>query len=157
MKPSARAAAALAPKRLTERAYSVSALQRLAACPYQFALASLLKLGTWGPLMGVFGILSVMTLCSAAIIVYFLRHRREDFHPLKTLIAPLVGGLGCAYAAYLLYDNRAFLAGGTPLFTEALGVAVLIFFLVGVALALFYRSRDPERYAAIGRFVHEDA
>ena len=115
-------------------------------------LGSLLKLGTWGPLMGVFGILCVMTLCSAAIVRYFLVHRRDEFHIIRTLIAPVLGFLGCAYAAYLLHDNREFLAGGKALWVDYLAVAVLIFFLIGAGLALFYRSRNPERYAAIGEF-----
>jgi hypothetical protein len=120
-------------------------------------LASLLKLGTWGPLMGVFGILCVMTLCSIAIIKYFLVDARESFHPVKTLIAPIIGALGCGYAAYLLHHNREFLAGGHAIFTNYLALFVLAMFLIGVGIAVYHRSTNPDRYAAIGRFVHEDA
>ena len=98
-----------------------------------------------------------MTLCSLAIIRYFLVHRREHFNPLTTLVAPMIGGAGCLGAAYLLNDNRQFLAAGNPAFIKYLAPAVLVYFLIGIGLALFYRSTNPERYAAIGRFVHEDA
>ena len=37
--------------------------------------AALLKLATWSPLLGVFGLLAVQALCSLAIVVYFRRHR----------------------------------------------------------------------------------
>src|SRR5688572_4304284 len=41
---SARVTAALAPHRLTARAYSLTALQRFSACPYQFVLAAIYRL-----------------------------------------------------------------------------------------------------------------
>lgn len=41
---SPRVTAALAPHRLTTRAYSLTALQRYSACPYQFALAAIYRL-----------------------------------------------------------------------------------------------------------------
>ena len=71
-------------------------------------------------------------------------------------VAPLLGLLGCGGAAWLLNDNRAFLAGGHALWVDYLQIAVLLFFLVGVVVALYYKSSDPARYDAIGRFVHED-
>jgi hypothetical protein len=30
-------------------------------------------------------------------------------------------------------------------------------FMIGVGTALWFRARDAERYAAVGRFVHENA
>jgi amino acid transporter len=120
-------------------------------------LGSILKLGTWGPLMGMLGILLVQALTSAAIVKYFLTDARDGFHAWKTLIAPILGGLGCLGAAYLMMENRTTLAGGNPLYIELIWVPILLFFVGGVALALYYRSTNPQRYEAIGRFVHQDA
>jgi hypothetical protein len=30
-------------------------------------------------------------------------------------------------------------------------------FVLGVLAAVWFKTRDPERYRAVGRFVHEDA
>ena len=120
-------------------------------------LGSILKLGTWGPLMGVLGILFVQVLTSAAIIKYFLVDARDGFHVVKTLIAPVLGAAGCILAMWLMLENRATLAGGNPLYIRLIWVPIALFFVGGAALALYYRSSDPQRYAAIGRFVHRDA
>jgi amino acid transporter len=120
-------------------------------------LGSILKLGTWGPLMGMLGILLVQTLTSAAIVKYFLVDARDGFNVWKTLIAPILGGVGCIGAMVLMLQNRTTLAGGNPLYIELIWVPIVLFFVGGMALALYYRSKDPQRYAAIGRFVHQDA
>jgi len=119
-------------------------------------LGSILKLGTWGPLMGMLGILAVQTLTSAAIIKYFMTTARDGFHWWKTLVAPVVGALGCVVAGWLMMANRTTLAGGNPLYIEFIWVPIVLFFAIGAGLALWYRSRDPQRYEAIGRFVHQD-
>lgn len=120
--------------------------------------AMLVKLGTWSPLLGVLGILGIQSLVSFAIIRYFLTEARDGFHPWKTLVAPLIGGVSQIVACYLLITNRELLAAaeGVP-FIVALPWVVLTIFVLGVLLSLYYRARDPSRYRAIGRFVHEDA
>jgi hypothetical protein len=58
------------------------------------------------------------------------------------------------FSAYLLLDNRLTLAGGTNVpFVKVIPIV----FVVWVAAALWFKARDPERYRAVGRFVHEDA
>jgi len=120
--------------------------------------AALLKLGTWTPLLGVLGILLVQALVSFAIVRYFLTTGRAHAHPLKTLVAPLAGGGLMLFSAYLLIDNRETLAAakGVP-FVQAVPYVIPIVFLLGVAAALWFRVRDGARYAAVGRFVHEEA
>jgi amino acid transporter len=120
--------------------------------------AALLKLGTWTPLLGVLGILLVQALVSFAIVRYFLTTGREHARPWRTLVAPLAGGVLMLFSAYLLIDNRETLAAaeGVP-FVQAVPYVIPIVFLVGVAAALWFRARDSARFAAVGRFVHEDA
>ncbi|MEA2316463.1 MAG: hypothetical protein QOD44_652, partial [Solirubrobacteraceae bacterium] len=120
--------------------------------------AALLKLGTWSPLLGVLGILAIQALVSFAIIRFFLTRARAGFHWWKTLVAPVLGGIAQIAACYLLIKNRSLLSGaGDALFVKAIPWVVLIIFIAGIGLALYYRSASQERYRAIGRFVHEDA
>jgi amino acid transporter len=120
-------------------------------------LAALAFQGTWIPLMGMLGILVVQALVSAAIMYYFWSQARDGMHWFKTILAPILGGVGCLYAAYLLVDNRTTLAAGNPLFIKSIPYVIAAMFLVGFAIALYYRTTDPKRYEAIGRYVHSDA
>lgn len=120
--------------------------------------ASLLKLGTWSPLLGVLGILAVQAIVSFAIVRYFLTTARDGFHWFKTLVAPIVGGLAQIGACYLLIDNRAALSGaGDAAFIKALPYVAAFMFLAGVLLALWMRARSADRFAAIGSFEHDDS
>jgi amino acid transporter len=115
--------------------------------------AALTKLGTWAPLMGVFGILGVQALTSFAIIRYFLTTARDGFHWFTTLVAPLIGAAAMVGACWLLIENRAVLAGdGTVPFIKYLPEAVVLMFLLGVGIALRLRAGRPGTYAALGHF-----
>jgi amino acid transporter len=119
--------------------------------------ASLLKLGTWTPLLGVLGILAVQAIASFAIVRYFLTEARDGFHVWKTLVAPIVGGLAQIGACYLLIANRGALSGaGDVLFIRALPWFVIAGFAVGVGVALYVKFRDSDRYALIGSFAKDD-
>ena len=120
--------------------------------------AALLKLGTWTPLLGVLGILAIQALVSFAVIKFFMTTARDGFNWWKTLVAPIIGGLAQIGACYLLIKNRPALSGaGDVLFIKIIPWLVVLGFLLGVGMALYYRSNSKERYRAIGRFVHEDA
>jgi amino acid transporter len=118
--------------------------------------AALLKLATWSPLLGVFGLLAVQALCSVAIVVYFRRH--PGGNPWSTLVAPLAGAVLMAFAAYLQLDNRTALAAaeGVP-FVEAIPWTVLAVFVAGAGAALWLRVRDATRYRTLGRVVLDEA
>jgi amino acid transporter len=119
--------------------------------------AALLKLGTYSPLLGVLGILFVQGVCSVAVVRYFLTEARDGFHAWKTLVAPVLGALFMAGACYLLIANRASLAGaGDAPYIKYLPFVAIAMFLIGIVLALYLRTKDTERYNAIGRFAHED-
>ena len=121
-------------------------------------LDALLKLGTWSPLLGVLGILAIQALVSFAIIRYFLQNAPEHGHWWKTKLAPVIGGFAQIGACYLLIKYRGDLSGaGDNWFIKYLPWFVLAMFLAGIAAALYWRSSNKEKYAAIGRFVHEDA
>ncbi|MBO9532008.1 MAG: APC family permease [Solirubrobacteraceae bacterium] len=125
---------------------------------YPSTLDSLLKLATWTPLMGVLGILGVQAVCSFAVIAYFLSDEAKDgFHPWKTLIAPLLGGVGQIGAMYLLVANRGGLGGAADAgFIKLFPWIVAIMFLGGMAYAAYLRMNKPDAYGQIGAFEADE-
>jgi amino acid transporter len=120
--------------------------------------AALLKLATWTPIVGVFGLLLVQALTSFAIVRYFLVVAPEHGHVVKTLLAPLLGGAFMLFSAWLLLHNRGSLSGASGATFIRYGFWLIpIAFVIGVGIALWFRARNADRYAAVGRFVHEDA
>jgi amino acid transporter len=120
--------------------------------------AALLKLATWTPIVGVLGLLLVQALTSFAIVRYFRIVAPEHGHVVKTLIAPLLGGGLMLFSAWLLFHNRAALSGAAGATFIKYGFWLIVAaFVLGVAAAVWFRARDAPRYAAVGRFVHEEA
>jgi amino acid transporter len=121
-------------------------------------LDALLLLGTWSPLLGVLGILAIQALVSFAIIRYFMTTGRANHHPIKTFLAPLIGGLAQIGACYLLIKYRGDLSGAADnWFIKLIPWFVVAIFLSGILVALYWRNSNRPKYDAIGRFVHEDA
>ncbi|HWI72337.1 MAG TPA: APC family permease, partial [Baekduia sp.] len=119
--------------------------------------ASLLKLGTWTPLLGVLGILAVQAIASFAIIRYFLTQARDGFHWWKTLLAPVIGGIAQIGACYLLIDNRGALAGAEDVFfVKYLPWFVLATFVAGMLYAVYLRASSTDVYSEIGSFEQDD-
>lgn len=120
--------------------------------------AVLVKEATWTPIVGVFGILLVQALTSVAIVRYFRRTEPDGGRPWQRLVAPLLGCVLMLFSAWLLYHNRGALSGAGGAAFIKYGVWLIpLAFLIGAGTALWYRARDGERYAAVGRFVHEEA
>jgi amino acid transporter len=111
-------------------------------------------------ILGTMAILIVQALCAFSVISYF--HIRKN-HPVskhwfKTLVAPLLGGLGMLYVVYLLWEHKDAAAGtasGTLLFKLTPWIVVGLFVL-GAVMATYFKLRDPRRYELIGRIVYED-
>ena len=81
---------------------------------------------------------------------------RLQWHPIKTLIAPIIGGLSQIGALILLLRNRGALSGAASVpFVKDMPYVVIIVF-AGIALAAYYKAKYPERYAGIGRFVYDE-
>jgi amino acid transporter len=119
-------------------------------------LGALLKLGTYGPVLFVFGILGVQALCCFACIWFFWTKARDGFHWFKTGLAPLLGGVAQIPVMYLVVHNVGTLAGHVWMMDHIWQIMAVIF-LSGMGLALIYRSADRPRYEGIGRYLHEDA
>jgi amino acid transporter len=122
-------------------------------------IVALSQVGTWWPFQGNVLLFSIMSLCSIAILIYFLRpENRDGFHWFKTFLCPILGAGSIIFAIYLMLNNRGTLLG-TPNtgFTFATPFIALGVFLAGCGLALAYRKWSIHRYEAVGKFVHEEA
>ena len=110
-------------------------------------------------ILGTFAILVVQTLCSFAVIGYFRKNHPEARHWFRTFLAPLLGGIGMATVVVLLLLNAGTAAGDASetLLFKLIPWIVVGVFLIGVALALYLRSSNPERYRLIGRIIYEDS
>jgi amino acid transporter len=122
-------------------------------------LVALLQIGTWLPFQGNLSLFSIMALCSIAIMFYFLRpENRDGFHPIKTLLMPILGAGSIIFAIYLMISNRAALTTGTNTgWTYYAPFIALIVFGIGCVLAIAYSRWSKARYEAVGKFLHEEA
>jgi amino acid transporter len=119
-----------------------------------------LHLYTLLAILGTMAILIVQSLCAFAVVSFF--HVRKN-HPVskhwfRTLIAPLLGGIGMLYVVYLLWEHKETAAGaaaGTLLFKLTPWIVVGIFVL-GAALATYFKFRDARRFELIGRIVYDE-
>lgn len=112
-------------------------------------------------ILGTMAILIVQSLCAFAVIAYFHFHKNHpsSAHWFKTFLAPLLGGTGMLYVVYLLWEHKDAAAGaasGTLLFKLTPWIVVGLF-LLGAAMALYFKFRDPRRYELIGRVVYDDS
>jgi amino acid transporter len=111
-------------------------------------------------ILGTMAILIVQSLCAFGVIGYFHvgKHHPETAHWFKTLVAPLLGGIGMLYVVWLLWDNRKFAAGAAAdtLLFRVIPVLVVGLFVLGALGALYLKYRDRARYELLGRIVLED-
>ena len=126
-----------------------------------FALAGkdpYIDLYTITAIMGTLALLIVQALCSFSVIAYFRTNHPETRNWFRTLTAPALGGIGMIVAIYLLMKNLDTAAGA------ASGELVLTLtpyivggtFVLGVAYALYTKSKNPAKYEILGRIVMED-
>ena len=66
----------------------------------------MLALFTWLTQLGTLAIIVLMALASFAVVAFFARHRHLDPNPLRTIVAPIIGGI--AMAAVAIYAASQF-------------------------------------------------
>ncbi len=104
--------------------------------------------------MGVIIIVAVQAVVSIAIWNYFRTHHPEEHHIWKTTIAPLISFVSQAVVLYLLFANISFLGSGYS-YANWLGPIDAGVFALGLAGAFYWKRKDPERFDAVGRLIHE--
>lgn len=106
-------------------------------------------------------LLVVQVMCSISVITHFHVQGRhpETARVWRTLLCPLVGGVGMAFVIYLVVSNMAVAAGAaaqSPLFT-AIPWIVAVLLVGSMAVAAYLRRARPDLYDRIGRTVFDDA
>lgn len=101
---------------------------------------------------GTFNVLLLMFVVSLAVLVYFLRRRRQESEPLwNTVIAPAISMVFLGAVTYLAVANYPELIGGSTLVTVIFMAFTFALFLGGVLYAGYLRRKRPEVYAKLGR------
>lgn len=114
-----------------------------------------LALFTWLTQLGTLAVITLMALASFAVVAFFARHRDLETNPLRTLVAPVVGGAAMASVAVYAASQFGLLIGNpeSPL-RWILPALILPAAAAGGVAALILRRRSPELYARMGR--HRD-
>ena len=124
---------------------------------HPFEIAAYVVVFSWLAIATTFWILFNQVICSIAVIRYFLRpEHRADFHPWKTLVAPLLGAAGIGFAFVLLVKNLTTL-GGDVIWVKLIPWVCLAWFVLGLGLALYVRATKPATYAHLGRVIQTGA
>jgi amino acid transporter len=111
-----------------------------------------LALFTWLTQLGTLAIIVLMALASFAVVAFFARHRDLDRNVLRTLVAPLLGGIAMAAVAIYAASQFGLLIGNPDSALRwALPALILVAAVAGVIAATLLRSRSPELYAQMGR------
>lgn len=111
-----------------------------------------LALFTWFTQLGTLAIIALMALASFAVLAFFLRNPGLDSNRLRTLVAPLVGGVALAAVAVYAASQFGLLIGNpeSPLRWLLPGL-IAVAAVAGLASAVLLRSKNPELYARMGR------
>jgi len=104
--------------------------------------------------MGVIIILSIQSLVSLAILVYFFRFHRDEVHWFSTVLAPIISFVSQAYVVFLLFQNIEFLGSGYS-YAKWLGPIDGVIFVIGIAGAFYLKANRPDKYKVVGRLINE--
>jgi amino acid transporter len=123
-----------------------------------FAVAGadpVLKLFTWLTNLGALGVLLLMTLTSFAVVAFFRARPEINEGAWRTFIAPLVAGILLLVVLILGVTNfNVLITSSTTAPTDTMAIVLPLIILVagvaGLVTAAVLRSRDPQRYLAIG-------
>lgn len=119
-----------------------------------FQNAPYFELFGWMAIATTFFVLLNQVLSSIATVAYFRKpHHRSEAHWWSTLVAPTFGALGMAAALYLLASNLK-TVGGDVIFVKLIPYVCLGWFVIGLALAFWFRAKRPSRYTELGRLVN---
>jgi amino acid transporter len=97
--------------------------------------------------LGTIGIVVLQAAASFSVIGFF--RARPDRHWFKTLLAPLLGGLGLTAASVLVAANYSTLTGSSSSLVNSLPWMLAVVAVGGVAYALWLRANRREVYAEL--------
>lgn len=97
--------------------------------------------------VGAVGILSLITVTSLAVFVFFLRRKQYGW---KYTVAPALATIGVGTATTLALSNYEAITGTTSTIINSLPWIHLVVIAVAVALGLWTRARRPDVYLTMG-------
>ncbi|UOQ59669.1 APC family permease [Leucobacter rhizosphaerae] len=110
-----------------------------------------LDIFTWGAAASTVGFVFLQTLCSAAIVVYFRRHRAADENTWTTTIAPTLATLVLGAGVVLIVSNFGNLVGGeVGIAPVIIGLLYLGMGAIGFIVAEVMKRKRRADWSAIG-------
>jgi len=105
--------------------------------------------------LGTLGVMVMWVMTSAAIVKYF-RDEDHNVHPFKSLVAPILSGLGLAAVIVLLIKNWDLQTGMPDSWAQYLPWAIVVVLALGYLLPLPGRSRVVENAGGLGAEQKQD-
>jgi amino acid transporter len=104
--------------------------------------------------LGTMLILTAQAIVSLAIVVYFWRQHRADFHWWTTFLAPSLAFIAQAAIIFLCISNIDVVGGGLFIanLLAPISLAVIVLGLLG---ATWLKRQRPDRYDQVGRLIVE--
>jgi amino acid transporter len=113
-------------------------------------LDPVLNLFVWLTQLGTLGLLGLMALTSFAVIAFFLKGERGE-NALSTKILPAISGLIMGYLFITIFRDFGALTGAAGSLSWILPSLTLVAMVVGIALDGMLKTRDPGRFADLGK------
>ncbi len=104
--------------------------------------------------LGTMLILAAQAIVSLAIVVYFWRHHRADFHWWATFLAPALAFMAQACIIFLCIAHIDVVGGGLAI-ANWLAPTALLVIVLGLLGAGWLKHRWPARYDQVGRVILE--
>lgn len=113
-------------------------------------LDPVLNLFVWLSQLGTLGLLGLMALASFAVIAFFMKDAMGE-NALSTKVLPLISGAILGYLFVIIFRDFGALTGAEGNLSWMLPSSVILAGVIGVALAAMLKSRDPGRFAELGK------
>lgn len=114
-----------------------------------------LALFSWLTNVGTLGVITLMALTSFSVFAFFGRNPSLEGNVFKAKVAPIVAGLVLAYIIVQIVLNFGNLSGASGTLSWFLPSLVLIAAVIGIALVLSLKSKDPAAFAQLGNEVKD--
>ena len=113
-------------------------------------LDPVLNLFVWLSQMGTLGLLGLMALASFAVIAFFMKDALGETS-MSTKVFPAISGLILGYLFLIIFRDFGALTGAEGNLSWMLPSLVIVAGVIGIALAAMLKSRDPGRFAELGK------
>ena len=114
-------------------------------------LDPVLALFTWLTQLGTLGILGLMAMTSFSVVAFFSRDMAGETSVMKTKVLPTIAGVCMALLFLRIFRDFGALTGASDFLAIALPGLVVLFGIIGFALANTLSRRDPARFARLGQ------